>query len=124
MSVTLSCTDLPVRTAPARPGSDDHRLAELLARTGLERDLGRRYVADPLSVLDEFGLTGLCAAEPLYTGAELVIEDLGHTAPFAGGTFGCWTSPDHRPHRPAPDTVPAPAPGEGTEAPAKAASAI
>ncbi|MGW1196791.1 hypothetical protein ACWD4B_13260 [Streptomyces sp. NPDC002536] len=59
---------------------DDHRFAELVARVGLEPDLGQRYAADPVSVMTELGLS---AAEPFYTGRALVMEDLDRPDPAA-----------------------------------------
>ncbi|EST27443.1 hypothetical protein [Streptomyces roseochromogenus] len=66
--------------APARPAgasAQDHGIALLTARAGLEPDLAARYLTDPVSVLAEFGVA---ATEPVYlveAGHEtLVIEDL------------------------------------------------
>ncbi|MFF1451696.1 hypothetical protein ACFVYF_26685 [Streptomyces sp. NPDC058274] len=57
--------------------SQDHRIALLTARTGLEPELAARYLNDPVSVLAEFGVL---ASEPVYLagrgGQALVIEDL------------------------------------------------
>ncbi|MGK5627328.1 hypothetical protein [Streptomyces sp. URMC 123] len=77
---------------------EEHRFAELAARTGLEPELAQRYADDPVGVLAEFGLPaaesayhggsamedhvailaefGLSAAEPLFMGAGVVIEEL------------------------------------------------
>ncbi|WP_326438142.1 hypothetical protein [Streptomyces sp. H27-D2] len=95
-----------------RTATEDHRFAELAARTGLEPELAQRYATDPVSVLAEFGMSaaeshymsapagdeqaailaefGLSAAEPLYMGASLVIEDLYRPAP-AGLASPTWT---------------------------------
>ncbi|MEU2154412.1 hypothetical protein ABZ532_05205 [Streptomyces sp. NPDC019396] len=74
--------------------TDDHRLALLTARTGLEPDLALRYTTDPLSVLAEFGLV---AAEPVYLDEDagrplgVLLESFDDTA--AAITAGCnWTT--------------------------------
>ncbi|MDG9704704.1 hypothetical protein [Streptomyces sp. DH37] len=104
-----------VFTAVARDNdtAEDHRFAELAARTGLEPDLGRRYAADPVAVLSEFGLSaaetpygdvtdpvailaefGLCASEPLYLGGPVVVEDLEHADAYGvvAASLTCWRS--------------------------------
>lgn len=65
-------------TAPAADAlSQNHRIALLTARAGLEPDLAARYHRDPVSVLAEFGVA---ATEPVYlagnAGKKLVVEDL------------------------------------------------
>ncbi|WP_338676856.1 hypothetical protein V1460_30685 [Streptomyces sp. SCSIO 30461] len=74
--------------------TDDHRLALLTARTGLEPDLALRYTIDPVSVLAEFGLV---AAEPVYLDGhaerplDVLLESFDDTA--AAVTAGCnWTT--------------------------------
>ena len=81
--------------APARTGgtpSQNHGIALLTARAGLEPELAARYLADPVSVLAEFGVV---AAEPVYLaggGREtLVIEDLDPKSTSV--TLGSWFSP-------------------------------
>ena len=66
----------------------DWRFAELVVRTWMEPQLGVRYLADPVSVLAEFGLTvadpALAPKLPAHPESELVIEDLdGSEGDFA-----------------------------------------
>lgn len=83
--------------APARPAGTSPQyldFALLTARAGLEPELTERYLADPVSVLAEFGLV---AAEPVYLTAAgqetLVIENLDDRdtglAYYCGGPGGC-----------------------------------
>jgi hypothetical protein len=88
----MSTLTMPV---PARTGetpSQNHGIALLTARAGLEPELAARYLADPVSVLAEFGVV---AAEPVYLaegGREtLVIEDLDPVGTSV--TLGSWFSP-------------------------------
>jgi hypothetical protein len=59
-------------SAPVRENRDHTcdalGVAELLARTGLEPDLGRRWDHDPAAVLAEHGLAGAHAAVRLPAG--------------------------------------------------------
>ncbi|MFG2885269.1 hypothetical protein ACGFYV_23750 [Streptomyces sp. NPDC048297] len=83
--------------APAAPAADalsqNHRIALLTARAGLEPELAARYHSDPVSVLAEFGVV---AAEPMYltgnTGAGLVMEDLDRVdTAVTASSFFCTT---------------------------------
>jgi putative thiazole/oxazole-modified microcin (TOMM)-like peptide len=64
-------TDIPIEL--------DWRFAELVVRTWMEPELGRRYAVDPVAVLAEFGLTvadaALAPRLEAIPEAELVIED-------------------------------------------------
>ncbi|KNE82228.1 MULTISPECIES: hypothetical protein [Streptomyces] len=84
---------------------DDLRFAELAARTGLEPELARRCADDPAALLEEFGLS---AAEPLYTGQSVVVEELDRADGLAlvPPTLGCTVVPG-------PEPTPLPAAGPG-----------
>lgn len=75
---------------------DDLRFAELAARTGLEPELARRCTDDPAALLEEFGLS---AAEPLYTGQSVVVEELDRADGLAlvAPTLGCTVVPGPQP---------------------------
>ena len=79
----MSTLTIPAPAGPARTSAEDHRIALLTARAGLEPELAERYLTDPVSVLAEFGVV---AAEPVYLaeagGKPFVLEDLdrGDTA--------------------------------------------
>lgn len=83
---------MPAPARTDRTPSQDHGIALLTARAGLEPELAARYLADPVSVLAEFGVV---AAEPVYLaggGREtLVIEDLDPKSTSV--TLGSWFSP-------------------------------
>jgi hypothetical protein len=90
----MSTLTMPVPARAAETTSQDHGIALLTARAGLEPDLAARYLADPVSVLAEFGVV---AAEPVYlTGGgreTLVIEDLDGAdidVTYGCGPGGCW----------------------------------
>ncbi|MFI9255724.1 hypothetical protein [Streptomyces sp. NPDC053069] len=73
----MSALTMPAPARSAGTTSQDHRIALLTARAGLEPELAARYLTDPVSVLAEFGVV---AAEPVYlsgaTGKTFVLEDL------------------------------------------------
>ncbi|WP_433547538.1 hypothetical protein ACQPZG_22530 [Streptomyces sp. CA-294286] len=58
--------------------SVDERFALLLARTGLDAELGRRFAEDPLSVLVEHGLPA-AGTEARPDAAVLTVEELDRT---------------------------------------------
>ncbi|GAA2382210.1 hypothetical protein GCM10010420_00020 [Streptomyces glaucosporus] len=89
---------------------EDHRFAELAARAGLEPELGRRYAADPVSVLSEFGLSaaeapygdvpapsavlvdfGPFASEPVYMDGPVTVEDLDGVDAYGSMVRACLT---------------------------------
>ncbi|MFD5427832.1 hypothetical protein [Streptomyces sp. NPDC127084] len=90
-----STTLVPGKSPSTQP--DDHRLALLTARTGLEPDLALRYTIDPVSVLAEFGLV---AAEPVYLAEHaegplgVMLESFDDTAAaitaWCDGSVGRW----------------------------------
>ncbi len=95
----MSTLTIPAQARPAAPSAQEHRIALLTARAGLEPELAERYLTDPVSVLAEFGVV---AAEPVYLAeagaAPFLLEDLdqgdttvsynswlcGQQVPFAG----------------------------------------
>jgi hypothetical protein len=85
---------------------DDFGFAELAARAGLEPELARRCTDDPVALLAEFGLS---AAEPLYTGQLVVVEELDRLdgLTMVAPTLGCTVVPG-------PVPSPLPVGGAGT----------
>lgn len=82
----------PTASEAVRGLQRDLRFAELAALAGLEPELARRCADDPVSLLEEFGLP---AAEPLYSGGSVVIEELDRTdtSAVAPPTLGCTAAP-------------------------------
>ncbi|MCX5055296.1 MULTISPECIES: hypothetical protein [unclassified Streptomyces] len=91
----MSTLIMPAPARRAHATSQDHRIALLTARAGLEPELAARYLADPVSVLAEFGVV---AAEPVYlaaaVGETFVLEDLDR--PDTSISYDSWfTGQEH-----------------------------
>ncbi|OLZ71659.1 hypothetical protein AV521_12160 [Streptomyces sp. IMTB 2501] len=73
----MSTLTIPAPARLAGTSAQDHRIALLTARAGLEPELAERYLTDPVSVLAEFGVV---ASEPVYLAEAgvkpFVLEDL------------------------------------------------
>ncbi|MFJ2741721.1 hypothetical protein ACIO3O_18890 [Streptomyces sp. NPDC087440] len=77
MSPTVSSAPAPAAPSTAT-ASYDERFALLLARTGLDAELGARFAETPGAVLDQYGLGTAAAPRPA---AVLTVEELdGHDA--------------------------------------------